>query len=256
MSEDQNISMSDFFTDSQDNLTQKEISDSQNPTVKTCKVCEKELGFLELQARLQYHFDCCTCEHCGNEISKEIMIRWILDKGPRAHSTCHDTFMQAEIAKRPVEITQGMLDYLNSWRLCPDLSRTVEENQSRAEYATRKNVIDMNLEEKYVFLKMMQAATATISVILSNDKASTEVKIRREQADIEREKRSKDLVADAEGTRISQQALIEKKKNKKLLSKQTPDGKLLNDFMKMGMTLEQAKQMLGSAKQKADGNIQ
>lgn len=247
---DNNISMDAFFPE-----PPQDSNSGETKSVKLCKVCELELGFLEIQARLSYHFDCCVCEHCKNEISKEIMLRWINDIGPRAHSTCHEKYMQEEIAKRPVEITQGMLDYLNSWRLCPDLSRTVEDNQSRAEYQTRKNVIDMNLEEKYVFLKMMQAATATISVILSNDKQSAEVKIRREQADIEREKRSKDLVADAQETRISQQAQVEKKKVKKLLSKQTPEGKLLNQFLAMGMNLEQAKQMLGTAKQKADEQI-
>lgn len=252
MSDQNEISMSDFF-----DAAPAPAPASESSTIhKTCKVCQLDLGPLELTARLAYHFDCCNCEHCGKGIAHEIMVRWTLDKGPRAHSTCHETYMQAEMAKRPVEITQGMLDYLNAWRLTPDLSRSVEDNQSRAEHQTRKNVIDMNLEEKYVFLKMMQAATATISVILSNDKQSSEVKIRREQADIEREKRSKDLVADAQDIRLSQQAQDEKKRDKKLLTKQTPEGKLLNSFLKMGMSLEQAKAMLATAHKKADENIQ
>ena len=245
------ISMSDFF----DAPTPAPSSEDSKPQVKVCRVCESELGPLELNARLQYHFDCCKCEHCDGEITREIMQRWILDKGPRAHSTCHETYMQAEMAKRPVTITQGMLDYLNSWRLCPDLTRSIDENQDRAANQTRKNVVEMNHEERYVFLKMMQAATATISVIISNDKASTETKLRRDAWEAEREKRTKDLVQDAENTRLSQQAVVEKKKTKKLLSKQTPEGKLLNQFLEMGMTLEQAKQMLGSAKQKADENV-
>ncbi len=247
------ISMDLFFSeppqDSSSNL------ESSEPKIKVCKVCESDLGFLEIQARLSYHFDCCVCEHCKNEISKEIMMRWINDIGPRAHSTCHETYMQAEMAKRPVEITQGMLDYLNTWRLTPDLTRSIDENQSRAQSQARKCVIDMNHEEKYVLLKMMQAFTATISTIISSDKQSAEVKLRREEWEKEREKRTKDLVQDAQDTRLSQQAQVEKKKTKKLLSKATPDGKLLNDFMKMGMTLEQAKQMLGTAKQKADEQI-
>jgi len=250
MSEQNEISMSDFFASG---------ADSNSPSINTskvCKVCNLELGFLEIQARLSYHFDCCICEHCKHDIAKDIMLRWIADKGPRAHSTCHETFMQAEIAKRPIEITQGMLDYLNSWRLTPDLTRSIEENQSRASVQTRKNAVDMNHEEIYVYLKMAQAVTATISVIISENKSSVEVKLRRDAWETEREKRSKDLVADAEETRVSQQALVEKKKTKKLLSKQTPEGKLLNQFLSMGMSLEQAKQMLGSAKQKADENIQ
>lgn len=250
MSNQNEISMDDFFAPAAQEETQP------SSQTKVCKVCELELGFLENQARLSYHFDCCKCEHCGNEITREIIQRWLLDKGPRAHSTCHETFMQAEIAKRPVEITQGMLDYLNNWRLTPDLTRSIAENQSRAEVATRKNAVDMNHEELYVFLKMAQAVTAVVSVIISENKSSAEVKLRREQWEKEREKRSKDLVEDAQETRVSQQAQVEKKKNKKLLSKQTPEGKLLNQFLAMGMSLEQAKQMLGSAHKKAEENIQ
>lgn len=252
MSDQNEISMSDFFAD------EPELKDpaSTGPSSKLCKVCEKDLGFLEIQARLSYHFDCCVCEHCNHGISKEIMVRWILDKGPRAHSTCHETWMQAELAARPVTITQGMLDYLNSWRLTPDLTRSIEENQRSAENQTRKNIVDMNHEERYVFLKKMQAATAVISVIISNDKQSAEVKFRRDEWEREREKRSKDLVADAQETRLSQQAQVEKKRDKKLLTKQTPEGKLLNSFLKMGMSLEQAKAMLATAHKKADENIQ
>lgn len=261
MSDQNEISMSDFFgaaagPESNGTLTNAEISASENPSVKLCRVCELALGPLEIQARLQYHFDCCKCEHCDHEISKEIMVRWILDKGPRAHTTCNDSYMQAAMAARPVEITQGLLDYLNSWRLCPDLTRSITENQTRAENATRKNVVDFNHEERYVFLKMMQAVTATVSVIIANDKQSSEVKLRREEWEKEREKRSKDLVADAQETRLSQQAQIEKKRDKKLLTKQTPEGKLLNQFLKMGMNLEQAKAMMATAHKKADENIQ
>jgi len=250
MSDENNILMDAFFPETP-------LESNETLKIKICKVCEKELGFLEIQARLQYHWDCCLCEHCGKEISREIMMRWVNDNGPRAHSTCHETFMQAEIAKRPVTITQGMLDYLNSWRLCPDLTRSIDENQSRAENQMRKNVVDMNHEERYVLLKQMQAATAVLSVIISNDKASAETKLRRDEWEKEREKRTKDLVQDAQETRLSQQALIEKKKTKKLLSKQTPEGKLLNQLLAMpNMTLEMAKQILGTAKQKADENIQ
>lgn len=250
MSDQNKISMDDFFTPAAQEETPSE------PKSKICKVCELELGFLELQARLSYHFDCCICEHCGHEITREIMMRWVLDKGPRAHSTCHETYMQAEISKRPVEITQGMLDYLNNWRLTPDLTRSIAENQSRAEVATRKNAVDMNHEELYVYLKMAQAVTAVVSVIISENKSSAEVKLRRETWEKEREKRSKDLVEDAQETRLSQQAQVEKKRDKKLLSKQTPEGKLLNSFLKMGMTLEQAKAMMATAHKKAGENIQ
>lgn len=250
-----NYSMDDFFAPAP---TGAEDSPTQIPTnqTKVCKVCSLTLGPLEIQARLSYHFDCQVCEHCSNGIAREIMMRWVNDNGPRAHSTCHETFMQNEIAKRPVTITQGMLDYLNAWRLTPNLTQSIVENQRDAELATRKNAKDMNHEELYVFLKKMQAATAVISVIISENKQSAEVKLRRDEWEKEREKRSKDLVADAQETRISQQAQVEKKRDKKLLTKQTPEGKLLNSFLKMGMSLEQAKAMLATAHKKADENIQ
>lgn len=243
------ISIDDFYG------TPEPTSDGA-AKVQICKVCELQLGPLELRARLSYHFDCCICEHCNNEIAREIMQRWLNDKGPRAHSTCHETFMQAEMAKRPVTVTQGLLDYLNSWRLTPDLSRSIEENQDRASAQTRKNVVEMNQDERYILMRMMQAATGTISAIVSEGKSNTENKYRREQWEAEREKRSKDLVADAEETRLSQQAQVEKKRDKKLLTKQTPEGKLLNSFLKMGMNLEQAKAMMATAHKKADENIQ
>lgn len=234
--------------------------DSALPTpavFKICKVCELDLGPLEIQARRAYHFDCQVCEYCKSEITHEMMTRWMLDKGPRAHSTCYETYMAEEIQKRPVTITQGMLDYLNNWRLCPDMTRSVESNQDAASLQARKCVIDMNHDEIYVALKMSQAFCGTISEIISQNKQSNEVKLRRAKADDEREKRSKDLVKDAEGTRISQQAQLEEKRTKKLLAKSTPEGKLLNMFMKMGMTLEQAKHQLATAKKtgEAEGAV-
>lgn len=229
---------------------------SSAPIFKTCKVCELDLGPLELQARRAYHFDCQICEYCKNPITHEMMHRWMIDKGPRAHSTCYETYMQEEIKRRPVTITQGMLDYLNNWRLCPDMSRTVESNQDTASLQARKCVIDMNHNEMYTLLKMAQAFCGTISEIVSQNKDSAEVKLKRKLADDEREKRSKDLVKDAEGTRISQQAQLEEKRTKKLLAKSTPEGKLLNMFMKLGMTLEQAKHQLATSKKIGEGGAE
>ena len=105
-----------------------------------------------------------------------------------------------------------MLDYLNVWRLTPNLAYTIEENQSRASTQARKMVVDMNHDEIYVLLKMMQAVTGTVSAIVAENKQTSEVKLRREAFDAEREKRSKDLVADAEDTRLSQQAQIGEEK--------------------------------------------
>ena len=145
------ISMDDFFS-AEPPQDSSSIASEIKP-VKVCKVCELELGPLEIQARLSYHFDCCKCEHCNHEIAREIMQRWILDKGPRAHSTCHENYIQAEMARRPVEITQGMLDYLNVWRLTPNLAYTIEENQSRASTQARKMVVDMNHDRSMFYSK-------------------------------------------------------------------------------------------------------
>lgn len=238
--------MDDFFAPA----AQEE---SKLPPTKDCKVCELPLGALEISSRRQYHFDCQICEYCKQSITHEMMHRWLLDKGPRAHSTCYETYMQEEIKKRPVTITQGLLDYLNNWRLCPDMTRTVESNQDTASLQARKCIVDMNHDEIYTLLKMAQAFCGTISEIVSQNKESAETKLRRVRADAEREKRSKDLVKDAEGTRLSQQAQIEEKRTKKLLAKSTPEGKLLNMFMKMGMTLEQAKHQLATSKKIGEG---
>lgn len=219
-----------------------------SPVFKTCKVCELELGPLEISARRAYHFNCQVCEYCKEQITHEMMHRWLLDKGPRAHSTCYETYMQEEIKKRPVTITQGMLDYLNNWRLCPDMARSIESNQDASSLQARKCVVNMNPQEIYTLLKMAQAFCGTISEIVSQNKQSGDVKLRVAKADAERAKRSSDLVKDAQETRLSQQAQLEVKRDKKLLSKQTPEGKLLAMFQKMGMTLEQAKHQLATSK--------
>lgn len=242
--------MDDFFAPA----AQESNEPASAPVFKTCKVCESALGPLEIQARRAIHFDCQVCEYCKESIAHEILHRWLLDKGPRAHSTCYETYMQEEIKKRPVTITQGMLDYLNNWRLCPDMSRTVESNQDAASLQARKCVVDMNYDEIYVLLKMAQAFCGTISEIVSQNQQSDALKLRIQKADAERSKRSSDLVKDAQETRISQQAQIEEKRTKKLLAKSTPEGKLLNMFMKMGMTLEQAKHQLASSKKIGEGS--
>src|SRR5665213_862156 len=127
--------MDDFFPSAA-------AQDPSQSASKTCIVCELDLGPLEIQSRRSYHYDCQVCEYCKNEVAHEIMTRWILDKGPRAHSTCYETYMQEEIQKRPVTITQGMLDYLNNWRLTPDMTHSVESNQDAASLKARKCIVD------------------------------------------------------------------------------------------------------------------
>jgi hypothetical protein len=172
------------------------------------------------------------------------------------HRPCYDSHMEAERDKRPVEVTQGLLDYLNNCRLLveADLSKSIEDNQAEAEGALdsirrRRWMHEKSIDEIFVSLRKLQATTACMSILL-NDKQKKEVSLRISTE----EKRRSALAAkvgEAQDYRESEQRKVERKREK-----QTPEGKAIAQLMKtFGWTEDVARTHLQSMKSEG-GSIQ
>lgn len=200
------------------------------------------------------HKECEVCYVCKNPVTLDHVEKYLARKiDYLGHSTCHEKRMAEEIAKRPVEVTQGLLDYLNNISLMavPDLSRSVEDNCSLADTAARKQWVHLSsIEEKYVALKKLQSVCATWSVLLSNDKQMLNVNIRREDFDNERLKRHQAKMAEVELGRVSEQRKKEIKREKL-----TPDGKAIKALTMVGMTEEQAREFIKTQKRSAQSSV-
>lgn len=215
-----------------------------------CKICSLPLLAEQVPTPRQTHKECEVCYLCKLDVSHEYVEQFIAGKVDYlGHITCHEQYMRDEIEKRPITVTQGLLDYLNEKSLMctPNLNRSIEDNQSLAESAGRKVWLHMtSLEEKYTALKMMQAVTAAWSVLLSNDKAQLNILIKREEFTIEREKRNSEKMAEVEQYRVSEQRKTEIKREKK-----TPDWKAVQGLIATGaFTEESARAFLKEQKDK------
>ena len=147
---------------------------------KLCLVCNKpiDLG--------TYHEDCMRCCYCGNEVGHSIIDRIIKDEERQAgenhkimvyHQPCHDRKLEEDFQKSPVTITRAHLEMLTRaiQMFSPDLNLSIETNQTDACIHYRKFVHEMNLEEKFMHLKRMEAITAEAHIALSKDKQKIQV---------------------------------------------------------------------------------
>lgn len=215
--------------------------------IKNCGICSLPLADSEIEWSWTHHAECRKCYVCKNDIAIDLAQKFIDKKVDYlGHITCHETRMREEIEKRPVTVTQGMLDYLNNISLMctPNLSRNVEDNQTLAEGAANKQWLHLSsLEEKYVALKMMQAVTASWSILLSNDKKNLDINIRREEFDKDREKRHQERMDEVSGFRVSKQREVEIKREKK-----SPDWKAIQGLVACGMSEDAAREFIKTNK--------
>lgn len=224
----------------------------------TCPICSLPLGAIELELDKPWHFDCEKCTICGGDITSEIVARCLRTDREISHDPCFDKKYEALAAARPVEVTQGLLDYLNNVRLMiePEMSRSIEDNQSLAESHLQSWLHEKKIDEIYIALRKMQAVTACLSIVL-NEKQKREVSVRISAE--EKRKRDLDLktkVGEAEQYRESEQKQVERKREK-----QTPEGKAIAALMKtFGWSEDAAREHLSSMKasatRKPDNTVQ
>lgn len=215
-----------------------------------CLICSLPLGELEISVNRKWHFDCERCAICGGEVSDSVINECLTDEREVSHKPCHDKKMATARDARPVEVTQGLLDYLNEIRLMvePQLQYSIEDNQSTAEKKFNNYIHEKSIDEIFITLRKLQAVTACCSILL-NDKQKKEVSIRinvEEKRRRETDLRSK--VTSAEDYRKSEQYKLERKREKL-----TPEGKAIAQLMKtFGWSEDVARTHLKSMK----GSIQ
>lgn len=202
------------------------------PSDKICPICSLPLGPLELDLNQDWHYDCNKCSICQSDVELERVRKCLRQDIPVSHSTCYDEQMAIEFKKRPVTITQELLDWHNERRLIMDenMSMTVNANQTMASTNFRNSrwIHNKSLEELYMIMKRMEAMAAEASIMLTESK-------RKEAIRLEIHQRDKKLVESAVEGRISVERAKEIKRNKF-----TPKEKAINAMMLVGLTREQA----------------
>jgi len=216
-----------------------------------CLICQNPLGDIEITLNHKWHYDCEKCQICGNDLAGEVIAECLTSEREISHKPCWDKKHEALMAARPVEVTQGLLDYLNNVRLMidGDLSKTIDDNQSIAEQAQRRWMHDKSIDEIFMSLRKMQAITACCSIVL-NERQKKEVSLRiSTEEKRRREAELKSQVLSAEDFRESEQKKLERKREK-----QTPEGKAIAQLMKtFGWNEEVAREHLKSMKANSQG---
>jgi glutamyl/glutaminyl-tRNA synthetase len=140
--------------------------------------------------------------------------------------------MAAEFRKRPVTITQELLDWHNERRLIFDVNKdmSVNSNQTMASTNFRNSrwVHEMPLEDLYILMKRLEALAAEASIMLTESK-------RKETIRLEIQQRDKKLVDDVVNGRVTEERKKEIKRNKF-----TPKEKAINAMMAVGLSREDA----------------
>jgi hypothetical protein len=167
-----------------------------------------------------------------------------LGKGiPPSHSICYDEFMTGEIRRKPVTITQEMLDWHNERRLIfePSIDMTINSNMTMAATNFRNSrwIHEMDHDTLFVVMKRLEAVAAEASIILSESK-------KRDAIKKDREKKDKQLIAQSAEGRVTEQREKEIKRNR-----YTPDEKAIKVMITTcAMTREQAIEELTKQKVK------
>lgn len=214
--------------------------------MNNCLICGNALGDIEIALNHKWHYDCEKCSICDGDVNREVIEACLKDEREISHKPCWDKKHEALMAQRPVEITQGLLDYLNEIRLMidGDLSKTIDDNQSIAEAAQRKWMHNKSIDEIFMSLRKLQAITACCSIVLS-ERQKKEVSLRISTE----EKRRRDAEQKSIGQGANEFRESEQKKLERKREKQTPEGKAIAQLMKtFGWTEDVARDHLKSMK--------
>ena len=154
-------------------------------TIKTCCLCGKELS----PAEFLYHEKCIECEYCHNPVHKDIVRKLIEESGsfePKDnsfkkidnlpfsvyHSPCFDKKLRDDFNAREVTITQAHLDMLNRamFAFNPNKELNFDANQTLCENNYRQWFSEMDLDNKFLVVKNLEAIAAMMQVLIGKDK--------------------------------------------------------------------------------------
>lgn len=188
-----------------------------------CKICEKELGPLELQAALPFHFDCRKCTFCQQEIpNTELCEKSLLEFGEILHSQCAERKLWSEFQKTDVPLGQSHINLINK-KIC----------------GLREALDLSNLEIFYSLLRDLQQCAANVKVLIDRTKDRQKVEIAKEY----REKVTEQKKTERERTRIEEERRImlqSERDNPALRDRR----KAIEGLMKLGIAREAAEKMV------------
>lgn len=214
-----------------------------------CLVCNKPTEYPTMPDR-PLHFECEECSICHEKIFEPQLgkcldeFRKDIETNPdralaaaliMVHPRCREERMANEMKKRPIDVSQEMLDFYNEQNLLfqPNLELSPTVNQQVAanlgDAFFKKWIKDETLEEQYVRLKRMEAITIAFSLLIDKKKARAavdehEVKRIRRQAKEEKDKQEVKL----------------QEKRERLDPAARAQRKALEAIMSLGMSEEQA----------------
>ena len=198
---------------------------------RPCLICDLPLGDFEISTSKEWHANCQICLYCSKEINLTVVTECQREGRPFSHRHCWIRRNEEELRKRPVEVTQGHLDYLNIYRLMlepkVDLSTDTNQNDADIQFRGYRNLHEMTFEEVFLFGKRAEAVAAACLLIIADKK--DKIKTERQERDVA-------LIKDHEANRISDQ----RKKEIKNLEKR-PDVKSLKA---LGISPEDALRMV------------
>lgn len=235
-------------------------SEATGSVIRNCQVCNLPLAEWQQSLTSQiYHKDteCTLCVYCHNNVSYARIGECVKYGSPVSHSPCRDRALQQEFEMKPVTITQGHLNMLNRliqfgyrprW---PEL--TIEENVNLAGITAKEAIVNMTMEEKFCYQKMVENVAAIVSIAVHNDKEKITLAVQKK--DLEKYVKVRDLqkVLSAEELRTLQEK-ERIKSNEKKREKNDPQlratNKLLDDMVKkMHIPREQAEAILNSKRE-------
>lgn len=138
-----------------------------------CPICTTILDPTE---HPKFHIRCMNCTYCHLPVPTPDVER-MYSKGPIAHQRCEDHHFQQELKKRPVEVSQKLLDYLNQVNLMfsAKINLSLETNGKEAAYIAGLLAVDMTFDQLAIVIRRMEFATAAFSMILSKNKGQKQL---------------------------------------------------------------------------------
>jgi hypothetical protein len=239
-----------------------------------CLVCTKELP--PDWTAWAVHFECLNCIYCGQEVYRSEIEKLLKDGASSRglvgsteqsplesseqstsieshpievyHEYCKNKKLEEDFKNKPVVITQGHLDMLNSANLMfqANLTWSVETNQKDAEHQARKWMHEKSIEELFISMKRIEAIAAMYSIALSKEKNRIQIKL----AELERIN-LKDLRNAEERVEVEKDRIKKREKEGLRLSPELrAQEKAISAMLLMGMSREQALESIEKAKAK------
>ena len=151
----------------------------------TCKQCNQEY-YGPSVPHINYSQYCQICKQCSNchrqidPAALDFCLKYTIEH-PWLCTDCQSQEYREKWELRQIAITAKELDWLNRVRLMIDvqMDMSVDTNMRSAELAAESWIVDMPQESAYMFLKRMEAITASVSVALKRVKG--EIKLKLEQ---------------------------------------------------------------------------